>query len=50
MLLYLGSQAAAQPFIIASQIFTALYFFYFIAVIPQRETIENFIRQDFLSL
>lgn len=34
MLRFLGSRAAAEPYVVASKVFTVLYFSYFIVVLP----------------
>ncbi len=34
MLMFLGSNPAADPFIVCSKIFTILYFLYFIIILP----------------
>jgi len=34
MLLFLGGKPATAPYVISSQIFTFLYFFYFLVIVP----------------
>jgi quinol-cytochrome oxidoreductase complex cytochrome b subunit len=34
MLTFLGGKPATAPYVVASQIFTFLYFFYFLVIVP----------------
>jgi ubiquinol-cytochrome c reductase cytochrome b/c1 subunit len=43
ILLILGGKPATAPYVLASQIFTALYFFYFLVVIPMIPVIERLV-------
>lgn len=44
-LMYLGGKPAVTPYVTASKFFTAMYFFYFIVIIPFREYIEDLIKK-----
>jgi quinol-cytochrome oxidoreductase complex cytochrome b subunit len=41
ILLILGGKPATEPYVLASQIFTFLYFFYFVVIIPLLPIIET---------
>lgn len=41
LLIYLGSQHVEQPFILVGQIATALYFGWFVILVPVTSIIEN---------
>jgi ubiquinol-cytochrome c reductase cytochrome b subunit len=41
LLMYLGSQHVEQPFILIGQIATALYFLWFIVLVPLASIVEN---------
>jgi len=41
LLIYLGSQHVEQPFIVVGQVATALYFGWFIVLVPVTSMIEN---------
>lgn len=43
ILLFLGGKPAAAPYVLASKIFTVLYFAYFIVIIPLIPTLEKFL-------
>jgi hypothetical protein len=40
MLLFLGGKPATAPYVVSSQVFTFLYFFYFFLVIPLIPEVE----------
>ena len=40
--MFLGSRAAAAPYVLASKLFTALYFAYFLVVLPTLALIGEF--------
>ena len=42
ILLILGSKAATAPYVLASQVFTFAYFFYFLGIIPAIPLLEQF--------
>ena len=39
--MFLGGQAAAQPFVFYSRLFSFLYFFYFLVVLPSVPRMEE---------
>lgn len=46
ILLTLGGKPATSPYVLASQIFTFLYFFYFLIIIPLIPIIENYLIEN----
>ena len=40
--MFLGSRAAAAPYILASKLFTALYFAYFLVILPTLALVGEF--------
>lgn len=49
MLLFLGGKPAIAPYVVSSQIFTFLYFFYFMAIIPLIPELEFYLLDYELS-
>lgn len=49
MLLFLGGKPATAPYVVSSQIFTFLYFFYFMAIIPLIPELEFYLLDYELS-
>jgi quinol-cytochrome oxidoreductase complex cytochrome b subunit len=50
ILMFLGGQAAAAPFVVCSKIFTVLYFMYFIVVLPNIDRLEAAILGNKISV
>ena len=49
MLLFLGGKPATAPYVISSQIFTFLYFFYFLVIVPMIPELELYLLENTLA-